>query len=292
MYKSVCTRNGETFPDIDFFALKKCGFGALKPMSQTKPDVFRRIRKDNPNIKFITRLYHPSFNTGGHLSPQDFFGAMQDTIAQLMPYCQDYEVHNEPNHTHGVEGWGSGDEHARDFNLWFQEVYRLLKTKFPDCQFGFPGLAVPDFLHRDVAWIKICSQAIHMADFLCCHSYWQNFDPRTDKRHLNDYWGLNFKTYHDLHPDKAIHITEAGNSAGMEPHYQLKEDMMANELVEWYREVAKYDYIRSASPFIFSSTSPEWENWDFCWINGDRMKSVVHAVAGLPSDIKYESEEK
>lgn len=149
---------------------------------------------------------------------------------------------------------------------------------------------MPDFLHRDIAWLKICSTAIHRADFLCCHSYWQNFDIDKDFRHLNDYWGLNFKSYHNLHPGKEIHITEAGNAAGMEPAYQLKEDMMANELVEWYQEVAKYPFVRSASPFIFSSTSPEWESYDFTWISGDRMKAVIHAVSDLPANIEANDE--
>jgi hypothetical protein len=75
--KGVHGRNDIDWPQRDIEAVKRSGVKWLKMMSNTTPAVFARLRDEVPDIKFITRLYHPSFNENGHLSPQDFFGAME-----------------------------------------------------------------------------------------------------------------------------------------------------------------------------------------------------------------------
>ena len=162
-------RNDSRFEEADFQVIREAKLESIKMMSLTSVEVFQRLKAENPNLEIITRLHHPSFNTGGHPSPEEFVNALAPVIGQLQPYCTQFQIHNEPNHAHRYEGWGNTDDDARSFNTWFMDVYTRLKQIHPWASFGFPGLALPDPLHRDKAWLQICRQAIERADWLGCH---------------------------------------------------------------------------------------------------------------------------
>ncbi|HID62794.1 MAG TPA: hypothetical protein EYP49_08680, partial [Anaerolineae bacterium] len=93
--------------------------------------------------------------------------------------------------------------------------------------------------------------------------YWQN-PTHADRNHLNDFWGLRFKAYHQKFPDKVIEITEFGNSNG-QSNYPVEPDRIAREYVEYYRELFNYPYINSAASFIMSSPDATWGNQGFTW---------------------------
>jgi hypothetical protein len=272
-------RNADRFEDADYQVIREAKLEAIKMMSLTNVDVFQRIKGENPNIEIITRLHHHGFNTGGHPSPEEFVNAMNPVIAQLQPFCTQFQVHNEPNHVHRYEGWGSTDDDARSFNTWFLDVYGRLKQTHPWAKFGFPGLAVPDPLHRDKAWLQICRPAIERADWLGCHCYWQS-PPNGGSVMMADHSGLCFKYYHEFFPNKLIHILECGNSNGQGQGFSTDEGLYGDEYQQWLTEVFKYPYIGSASFFILSSPDPTWDS--FSWrTNGSIKGRIVGGVGNM-----------
>jgi len=136
-------RNNVSFDEIDYQVINTAKIEAVKMMGQTKPKVFKRLKKENPNIDIVTRLYDDRFGVDKYPSPQEFVKKQIPIIRALQPYCAKFEVHNEPNHVHRYEGWGQEDHHAQDFNQWFLRVYDLLKTTFPGVFLAFPGLVIP-----------------------------------------------------------------------------------------------------------------------------------------------------
>ncbi|MFQ5613743.1 MAG: N-acetylmuramoyl-L-alanine amidase [Anaerolineae bacterium] len=271
-------RNNVDFEELDYQAIRDAKIETLKMMGQTKVEVFRKIKEDKPGIEFITRLYDPRFGEDTHPSPQEFAEGQVPVMNALRPYCLKFEIHNEPNHRDRYEGWGQEDSHARDFNQWFLRVYDLLKNACPWASLGFPGLAIP---HRDLEWADICRPAIERADWLGVHCYWQT-PPGQENNHLDDFWGLRFKSYHERFPDKIQEITECGNSnIQANPPIPISEEDLAAQYVEYFQELFKYPYINSASFFMLSSQDSTWEF--FAWrTESGRLKPVVEAVGNMP----------
>lgn len=279
-------RNDTEWFEPDYEVVRMVNPGVLKMMSHTNIGVFERLRRENPEVKFITRLYDGG-NFGEdhrHPTPADFAGRMFPVIESLLPFCDTFQIHNEPNHQDGIEGWGKSEADANNFTGWFMLAYNILKSRFPDCSFGFPGLAIPQEAHNDLTWLGVCKPAIEKADWLGCHCYWQN---RTEQstNHLDGNWGLRFVQYHDLFPQKDIHILEGGNSnchasqndklAGFfseDPH------RIAAEAVQWYEHCAKYEYVKSASWYLLSSPDPSWSGFVMREENG-RIRPIVDAMA-------------
>lgn len=292
-------RNDEYWPDADYEAIAYIRPHWLKMMGNTDASVFERLRQLLPDVKFITRLYVGGFGEGHrHPSPDEFAKEAIEQIRPLLPFCSDFEVHNEPNHLHGIEGWGDTEADADDFNRWFSLVYHRindlsLRSDY-QLRLGFPGLAVP---HNDLMWLDKCRPAIEMSDWLGCHCYWQAPD-YGDKNHLSREWGLKFALYSDLYPDHDIYITEAGNS-NCQATYEQKKDgkpypidwaLYATEFVEWFTELdtvsddcvhlRKYPKLIGAMPFLLSSPDKNWDG--FAWLASDgRKKAVVEPIAKL-----------
>ena len=262
-------RNEETFPEEDYRLIREARIETLKTLSLTEVSVYRRLREENPDIEFIVRLWDASFGVNRHPSPQEFVERLAPRIQELQPYAVKYEIHNEPNHYARYEGWGSTDDDARDFREWYLEVLKRLRELFPWAKFGFPGLAL-HYPHRDLEWLEICRDAVEQSDWLGCHCYWQY------ENMLSDEWGLRFKLYHDMFPDKLIEITEFGDSTP-----DLPREEMARRYVEYYQELYKYPYVSSACAFIASSPDPTWAM--FAWRSeSGEFYPVVYAVGRMP----------
>ncbi len=266
----VHARNTPLFESTDYDVLRIAKIETLKMMTLNQDDVFQQARKVNPKMEFIVRLYDERMGKGRHPSPQQFVEKMITRINQLRPWAVKFEIHNEPNHATGIEGWGADDKYARDFRDWYLQVLQRLRQLAPWAQFGFPGLAVYDVPHRDRAWLQICRPAINASDWLGVHIYWQ-FD---NMRHPE--WGLRFRLYHEMFPDKPIEITEFGDSTpGVSPQH------LADEYREYYTLLQSYPYVRSASAFILSSPDPRWA--PFAWRKeSGEILPVAAAVAEVP----------
>jgi N-acetyl-anhydromuramyl-L-alanine amidase AmpD len=264
-------RNTVHFPEADYALVREARIETLKMMSHTDVTVFQRLRQENPGIEFIVRLYDDRLRNDSRPSPAAFATKMVPLINSLQPYTDKFEIHNEPNHVEGIEGWGASDQDARNFCSWYMQVLTVLRQQCPWAKFGFPGLAMPDFLHHDLAWLDICRDAVEASDWLGCHCYWQYGNMLRDK------WGLLFKLYHERFPDKPIEITEFGNST---PPKELPREEMARQYTRFYKELNQYPYLGSASSFIASSPDPAWV--PFVWMKegGERLP-IVTAVRNM-----------
>lgn len=270
-------RNNVTFAEVDFQVVNTARIEAMKMMGQTDPAVFKRLKQENPDIDLITRLYDDRFGANTHPSAEQFVAKQIPVIKALQPYCAKFEIHNEPNHLKGYEGWGQEDYHARDFNAWFLRVYDLIKATCPWAELGFPGLAIP---HRDLEWIEICRPSVERADWLGVHCYWQT-PAGQEKNHLTNFWGLRFKYYHQKFPTKIIEITECGNSnIQAEPPIAISDEALGRQFVEYFQELFKYPYLNSASFFILSSQDPTWDFFTWRSENG-RIKPVAQQVGQM-----------
>jgi hypothetical protein len=268
-------RNQEVFHETDYQVIREANLEVIKMMSLTRPEVFDRIKRETPGIEIITRLYDDRMNTGGHPTPKEFADRMIPIMQALKPYCTKFQVHNEPNHRDRIEGWGPNDEDAQSFNEWFLKVYDLLKAACPWASLGFPGLAMPTFIHRDRAWLRICKPAIERADWLGVHSYWQT-PPDRPSVIFDPQFGLTYKYYHKQYPDKVLEILECGNS-NVQSGWAISDDVVAQEYVKWLQELFKHDYVNSASFFLLSSPDPQWAF--FSWrTEHNHKKPVVHQV--------------
>lgn len=273
-------RNEHTFTAADYNVIRTAKIEHIKMMTVVEVPVFRELKKTNPDLDIVTRLYDDRINKGGHPSPQQFAERMIPLMKNLQPYCLKFEVHNEPNHLDRIEGWGKEEADARDFNAWFLQVYDLLKAQCPWASLGFPGLAVPNN-HRDLEWLDICRDAVNRADWLGAHCYWQTppNDPTNANNHLADFWGLRFKSYHQKYPDKIIELTEVGNS-NVQGGFPTEEKMFARQYTEYLTELFKYPYLNSAAFFILSSPDPQWEGFSW-WARDGRPHEVVFAVRDM-----------
>ncbi|MDX9833493.1 MAG: hypothetical protein RBU35_24725, partial [Anaerolineae bacterium] len=239
-------RNDVRFPDADYEMLRRARIETLKTMSLTEPSVYQRLRQEQPDLEFIVRLYDDRIRRDSRPSPADFVARMVPLIDRLKPYTVKFEIHNEPNHAEGIEGWGASDDNAHAFRSWYLQVLAGLKQACPWARFGFPGLALNN-PHRDLAWLDICRDAIEASDWLGCHCYWQYGNM------MNDQWGLRFKLYHERFPNKRLELTEFGDSTPNRPREEV-----AQLYVRYYQELNHYPYIGSASAFIASSPDPTW----------------------------------
>ncbi len=268
-------RNQQDFPETDYEVIREANLEVVKMMSHTRPEVFDRIKRENPKIEIITRLFDDRINSGGHPTPREFADKMIPIMRALQPYCTKFQIHNEPNHMHRVDGWGPEDEMAQSFNDWFLRVYDLLKNACDWANLGFPGLAIPSFIHRDKAWLRICGPAIERADWLGVHCYWQT-PPNRPSVIMDPAFGLTFKYYHKQYPNKTLEILECGNSnvqSDWHSHWAIPDEAVAQEYVKWLQEVFKYNYINSASFFLLSSQDPQWAF--FAWRTEDNYRKPV-----------------
>jgi len=272
-------RNDADFTELDYQVIREAKIETMKMMSLTKPEVFARIRQENPGIEFIVRLYDDRLNEQGHPTPEEFAQKIIPIMTSLQPYATKFEVGNEPNHYKRYEGWGPEDADAQNFNTWFIAVYDLLKAAHPWAELGFPALGTPDEVHRDKAWLTYNQAAINKADWLGVHCYWQTSPDGTTTMFDEDH-GLCFQYYHARFPDKPIELTEFDNDNIFYNLPLINEAEMEAQYVAYYQELFKYPYIRSASSYILSSPYAEWES--FVWrTEAGHIKPVVTAVGSM-----------
>jgi N-acetyl-anhydromuramyl-L-alanine amidase AmpD len=261
-------RNTVLFPEHDYELIRRSRIETLKTLSIAELSVYARLRQEHPDIEFIVRLHDDRLNRDSRPSPAQFVARMVPIVNLLKPYTTKFEIHNEPNHVQGIEGWGPSDDNARSFRSWYMQVLSALKSACPWAQFGFPGLAL-NYPHRDLAWLDICRDAIQASDWLGCHCYWQYGNM------MSDHWGLRFKLYHQRFPNMPIEVTEFGNSTP-----NLPREEMARQYVQYYQELNKYPYLGSANSFIASSPDPTWI--EFVWMKeGGEMMPVVDSVGSM-----------
>jgi len=142
---------GRAFTESDYQAIRAAKIELVKMFSFTDPDVYRRLRDENPFMDFIVRLY----DEGAHGTPDEFVNRHTPRIAELQPFSHKFEILNEPNYSGW--GWGPTLEDARVFNDWYIAVVDRLRARLPWIEPGFPGLS-PKMLPTDrTRWAEVAA---------------------------------------------------------------------------------------------------------------------------------------
>ena len=257
------------FTESDYRVIREAKIEMVKLMEYTKISVLQRLRTERPAIQFIVRLYEQGQKPG---LPAEFVNKHANSIETFRPYTNLFEVLNEPNHKQ--EGWGPTLDQAGEFNQWFLQTLPLLKARHPWAKFGFPALSptmLPDDPYLDFDWLEASRPAIEAADWLGVHCYW--FD---EAGTLHPAFGLRFTQYHQHFPTKTLHITEFNGGPQIHPWYR------AEGYVQYYQEVAKYDYVASASSFIMSSPDSQFHPIQWWDPNSGEPYPVVAQVGNIP----------
>ncbi len=267
------------FTESDYRVIREAKIEMVKVMEYTRLNVLHRLRSEQPLVQFIVRLYEEGKRPG---PPAEFVKKHAEAIEAFRAYTNLFEVLNEPNHQQ--EGWGPTLDQAQAFNRWFLETLPLLKARHPWARFGFPPLSptmLPDDPHLDFDWLEACRPAVEAADWLAVHCYW--FD---EHGVLHPAFGLRFVQYHQRFPGKTLHITEFNGNP------QELSWRRAQNYVKYYQEVARYDYVASASAFLISSPDPQFQPYQWWQPGSGELEPVVWQVGQIPRPLGTRPDER
>lgn len=230
-------------------------------------ETHKELRREFPNVLIVARLFAPM--GGGPWSPNHFAQQFQPHIEKLKGVVEWFEVHNEPNHERGIEGFGTTQAEFKEFAHWAEQVLQLLKHDHPWAKWVFPGQLVDGGPY--VNFWQANLEVIRKFDAWGVHCYWQG------ENHISREWGRAYEIAHELVPDKPIIITEFGDSTNNRtpqektPFYQ-----------EWYREVNKKPYILGTALYILAGT-PDWINAPGI-PNFDVIDDMARAIGEIPRE--------
>lgn len=203
----VHARLGGGMEETDWALVREVGLEAIKFRSDADSGDVVRARGISPDIFLLVQLWMDS--AGRRITPGVFVDAVADDMGRFYDRgVRFFEVHGEPNLTPSGLGvsWRTGAE----FGEWFIDVVGLLRPRFPDAQFGWPGLSpgpsASGIRLNDRDFLASARDAVRQADWVGCHCYWED-----EADLLSEAGGGNFRTYQSEWPDKLLLITEFSN---------------------------------------------------------------------------------
>lgn len=228
---------------------------ALKLLTWARGEDVDRARQINPNMFIMARTMF-GFKQN-KISPEQF----AETVGNDMQKHYDrgiryFEIHNEPNLT--IEGWGTSWQDGSEFGAFFLSVIELLKTRYPECKWGWPGLSPGPAIsgQRFEMWSFVdgARVAMEQADWIGVHCYWQGTN---DNAVLTSTTGLLYQAFRDRWPNKLIFITEFSNSSR-----DVDKAIKARQYVKYYEHLRNQSGVGAAFSFVASATSFfEHEAW-------------------------------
>ena len=179
-----------------------------------------QLKKIRSDMFIAARLFFSvDANSKTRFNAQNFVDfCMNGLTACYQAGVRYFEVHNEPNLPNEGLGWNWNN--GGDFGAWLQQVLSILRPRFPDAKWGYPGLSpqannqydVDTFLNGSLAAANAC-------DWIGVHCYWQTVNgPQYPMTADSDgmYWRAKFRP---RFPNKMLMITEfSNNSAGVSPN--------------------------------------------------------------------------
>lgn len=239
--------------NADWNVARTAGIEALKLTGSASPRDVDTARSINPDVFIMVRLAADFRNR--MVSASEFAGSVEYNMRRFYQKgVRYYEVHNEPNLT--PEGYGLSWSNGREFGEWFLEVVGVLRAKFPEAKFGWPGVSpgssTTGMRFDSQAFLESAGGIVAQADWIGCHCYWSN---ETEMMSLDG--GLGYRFYREQWPDKLVLITEFSNPAR---HVDLR--IKGQQYVKYYRLLRDQTGVGAAFSFVSSaSTSFPYEAW-------------------------------
>jgi hypothetical protein len=198
--------------------------------------------------RFVLVRLFASFR-GRRVSADDFarwmLGDMAPFYAAGVRY---FQVHNEPNLFD--EGLDSSWADGAGFAAWFMDVRSALKAKFPQAQFGFPGLSpggeVVEVRADAAVFLQAAVVATAAADWVGVHCYWASAAEMASPG-----GGAGYLEFRRLFPNKLLFITEFANVAAA-----TSQAERAGQYVAYYKSLRHVPNLGAAFAFVVSASDP------------------------------------
>jgi hypothetical protein len=232
--------------DADWQVLQSANVEALELVSTAAPADVDHARQVNPNMLVVVRLWADL--EGRMVRAADFVSRAEDAMSAFYSrQVRYFEVHHQPNLT--PEGAGTTWANGLEFGEWFLEVVGLLKARFPEALFGWPGLSPgPGIVGmRQGLWefMESAGQIVDQADWIGCHCYWQD-----EAQMFSNDQGLLYRAYRERWPRKLIMITEFSNNAsGVDMHTK------GTQYLKYYRHLREQPGVGAAFAFVASAAA-------------------------------------
>ena len=242
------------FKDADYPIVAEAHLEAIKLTSHATMETVNRLRALNPELFILIRAFSAftdpdSPQSSRRITAEQFVADTTPDLARL--YDADstlryIEIHNEPNLY--VEGLGGSWRDGAEFGDWFLKVQDLLRLRFPEARFGFPGLSpgpasmAQGRVDSDL-FLGESAFAAQQADWVGLHAYWVN-----DREMTDDHLGFNFVNYRARFPEKLLFITEFGNPLQPKP-------VVADQYARYYAMLRYVTGLGAAFAYVLSASN-------------------------------------
>jgi hypothetical protein len=254
----------------DLDDIKTAKVEAVKILCSESDEMLTMLRSALPEALLVCRL--SADFSGPSVTPGAFLAEIGRDAERLYGKgVQYFELLAQPNLQ--LEGWQRSWGDGLEFAAWFEEVFQALKSRLPEAQMGFPGLAPGDDLlgwRQDaMRFLEQAEPAVQLADWVGVNCYW------TDEAGMQaPAGGRHFEIYRHHYPDKLLMITEFAFSVVGDA-----DQDRAGVYHEYYRMVQAEVGIAAAFAFALSANHGYqplvWHR------QGERDSSLVQEIGRL-----------
>lgn len=221
--------------------------------------LLRAVRGRHPEARILVRFYLDNWSTA---DPRQWARDCARWVRENPGITQHYTPANEMNLSH--EGGGDTPEWYERINLWLLEWREEFLSLVPDTTLHWPALAFGHY--EDEYGYETCGKSLDAYNIVDYHPYWR----------LGELWGDEAEWYafrfvrdrEKFFPNKEVFISECGNQAHQDPR-------TAAEMLYFFNELYKYDWVLGATPFIWDSGT---EHEQSIWVGNECLiETVTHA---------------
>lgn len=224
------------------------------PDSALMVSAVQKIKSKNPGAALLARIFFSVGNTP--FTPQNFVDfSANGTSAAYGQGILDFEVHNEPNLSQESAGtWTNGV----GFGNWLKSTLQLLRSRYPNARFWFPGLSPNDAAPQFIA-DALSTGVGPMLYGYCFHSYWYSETGGTWNM-VDETGGFSWKKLWRMLPPaeqaKPTWVSEFSNNSAAVPPYTKGQQYKK------YRTLLSQNGVKYASSFVlYWDGDPNHENW-------------------------------
>jgi hypothetical protein len=249
--------NGE-LEAADYAVVRAARMEAVKITTHATPVTVRQLRAINPSMFILIRPLVAFVTRDGprRVTPQEFYDwtvADLDRLVGADSSLRYVEIHNEPNVT--LEGLTASWNNGYEFGDWFLDVLHRYRRRYPQLQFGFPGLSpgptsAAQGRIASAVFLEQAAPAAQQADWIGLHAYWVS-----EREFSDESLGLGFAQYRERFPEKLLFITEFGNP-------QQSKGIVAEQYARYYGLLRRVPGLGAAFAYVVSTPdaieSPRW----------------------------------
>jgi hypothetical protein len=237
-------RIGGNLHEHDFFCIQNARLESLKIEQHEPEKSILELRRIAPDLLIVVQI-STNFSTES-ISPARFIAEVREDATRLYSLgIRHFEIHRNPNLE--AEGWARSWANGREFGEWFVQVAKSLRGLFPDAQLGFPGLSpgAPVIGKRAEAmlFLEQSEGSALAADWIGVNCYWTDIHGLSSLQE-----GRLYEEYLLQFPGKTLMISEFAN-----PAPQLKDNLRAQQYLDYWRSLRGRHEIRAAFSFALSS---------------------------------------